>query len=326
MIEIVKIKKFLIDSTIYFVEKVDLKTKTWIKRGGIAEIWVQPINMNQFELLSSWCQLNDIQFEVIGNTSNCYFLNDYHPELVVSTLKLNEMHFDGDSITCDCGYNMTRLSKYCISQGISGYEGFIGLPGTVGGAAINNAGCYGSLISDVVESVRIMNNGKIIVLTNEQLNYEHRNSSLKSKEIEGIVMGVTFKINKKEDSVLLEKQAKYFQIQRKTYQEHNYPNLGTTFSVLEFYKLSIILRFIYEITRCLLNVIIRNPVRKQKLNTKLFLLFRPTNRFCRYVSEYGVACFTWKDAKADSAFKYYLNFIKKETTKFTIEIDIKGKI
>lgn len=81
--------------------------------------------MTQFKTLINWCQTKKIRFEVIGNTSNCYFLNDYHLDLVITTLKLNEMQIDGDTIICDYGYNMTRFSKYCTSNGIAGYDGFI---------------------------------------------------------------------------------------------------------------------------------------------------------------------------------------------------------
>lgn len=325
MTDIQDVIGFLQKEYISFKKDVNLKTKTWIKRGGIARLWVQPIKLSDFEKVICWCQLNKIQFEVIGNTSNCYFLNDYNPDLVISTLKLTQMHFEADTITCDCGYNMTRFSKYCNSHGIAGYEGFIGLPGTVGGAAINNAGCYGSLISDVIRDVYIIQNGEKCLLTNKLLSYCHRNSALKSKEIDGVVTSVTFNIEHKEDPNILEKRAKDFQSQRKTFQEHTYPNLGSTFSTLEFKTPSIIIRTTNAIVQSVLNCIIRNQIKKQKLRTKLFLRLRGAGMFQKYVSEYGIGCFTWKDEGADRAFVEYVDFIKRNTMKAIIEIDIKQK-
>src|ERR1035437_6130015 len=101
MTDISDIIEFLQTNHISFDKEVDLKTKTWIKRGGIAQLWVQPTKLSEFEKLIVWCQLNKIHVEVIGNTSNCYFLNNYSPDFVISTMKLNEMQVDGDTITCE---------------------------------------------------------------------------------------------------------------------------------------------------------------------------------------------------------------------------------
>lgn len=325
MTDIFDIVGFLQANQISFEKYVDLKTKTWIKRGGIAKLWIQPVKLSNFEILISWCQLNKIHIEVIGNTSNCYFLNNYNPDVVISTLNLNEIQVDEETITCDCGYNMSRLTKYCISQGIAGFEGFIGLPGTVGGAAINNAGCYGSLISDVVKEISIIKDGEKCLLTNKQLNYSHRNSALKSKEIDGIVTSVTFKIKNKEDKDVLDKRAKAFQLQRMTFQEHSYPNLGSTFAVLEFKTLPIIIRIVNAISQRLINFMIKNQVIKQKLKTKLYLRLHGAGSFRKYVSEYNIGCYTWKDEFADHAFNEYLNFIKLNSNNFKMEIDIKER-
>ena len=316
---------FLQKEHIPYTENVDLKSKTWIKRGGIARIWVQPIKLSELETLVSWCQLNQIQFEVIGNTSNCYFLNDYNPELVISTLKTNQMHIASNEIICDCGYNMTKLTKYCISHGIANFEGFIGLPGTVGGAAINNSGSYGSLISKVVKNVTLLQNGQKILLTNEQIKYDHRNSALKSKSISGVVLSVTFDISQKEDSLLLEKSAQEFQMHRRTIQEQIYPNLGTTFCALEFKKLSFIPKCINSIAQRLLNIIAISPIKKHKFRTHLQLWLHGAGNFRKYISDSHIACFTWKEAGADSKFNDYIDFINKNTTKAVIEIDIKRK-
>lgn len=321
-----QIINFLEEENISYNRDVDLKTKTWIKRGGITKLWVQPTKMTHFENLIAWCQINKIIFEVVGNTSNCYFLNDYHPLLVISTLKLNKMSVDGDTITCDCGYNMARLAKFCNSEGIAGYEGFIGLPGTVGGAAINNAGCYGSLISDLVVKLHILHMGKSLILTNEQLKYSHRDSVLKSLEIDGVVTSVIFKIIGDEDPSVLEKRAQNFQSLRKATQEHTYPNLGSTFCTMEFKEHSFFMNLITSFIYRFLNLVVSKNEIRQKLRTKFFLKLRSAGKFREYISDYWVGCFTWRNEGADRAFIDYLDFINKETSKAVLEIDIKGKL
>lgn len=314
---------FLQKETIPFETDMDLSRKTWIKRGGVARVWVQPTVLADFQKLARWCQQKEIPFEVIGNTSNCYFQKDYNPLLVISTLKLTEMRVEGDSITCDCGYNMSKLAKYCNHAGIAGFEGFIGLPGTVGGAAVNNAGCYGSLISQVVHSVVLLQAGEVKTLSNQQMAYRHRNSAIKSKEIKGVVLSVVFKIGAKENPEVLEQRADAYQWERKTFQEHSYPNLGSTFCVVDLKKLPFHIRCISGVTQRLLNIAIRDPLRKQKLTTKLFLKVRGAGAFSKYISEYSVGCFTWKDEGADQAFHEYVAFMKGITHKAVVEIEIK---
>jgi UDP-N-acetylmuramate dehydrogenase len=309
---------------IKFEINVDLKTKTWIRRGGIARIWTQPQNIFEFEKLICFCQLNHIVFEVVGNTSNCYFLNEYNPELVISTIKLNNMNIDGETIICDSGVNMIKLSKFCISRGYKGYEGFIGLPGTVGGAAINNSGCYGSVMSDLVLSIIFMKDGKKIQIENKDLNYQHRSSILKTKEVEGVVISVILTIISKDDPQILTERSLNFQKHRKTFQENSFQNLGSTYAKLKFKNLNFPLMYIYKIIQKLINLIVKDALRQLFLETKLFLLMRKTGSFKKYISKFGIGCFIWKDENADVAFCQYVDFIKRNCLEEQLEICIKG--
>lgn len=317
---------YLKANQIAYETEAELKAKTWIKRGGVAHLWVQPTNLVEFVELAKLCQRSaGVRYEVVGNTSNCYFLNDYNPDVVISTLKLNRMHVASETITCDCGFNLSRLAKYCISNGIAGFEGFVGVPGTVGGAAINNAGSYGSLVSDVLTEVVVLINGVRCILTNEQLEYRNRTSALKAKRIDAVVVSVTFRANAKEDPALLAARARDSQIHRRTFQEHDAPNLGTTFCTLDFKRLPFHLRWVSNIADRIAEFVIRNPVKLLTTKTRLFLWLRGAGAFRRYVSGYGVQCFTWKDSNADYAFVEYKKFIEQQTHKAVIEIDIKGR-
>lgn len=318
----IQITDFLTENNVAFRKNVDLKTKTWIKRGGIANLWVQPANMEQFRNTVIWMQRNSILFDVVGSTSNCYFLNEYSPDIVISTLLLKRIHQDNDQIICEPGYRMSKLASFCNTLGIAGYEGFIGLPGTVAGAVVNNAGCYGSLTANCVNSVELIRDGEIITLTNAELQYRHRSSVLKRKEIKGVVTSICFDGSKRESTEYLVRQSEKFNKQRKTYQEHTHPNLGTIFCELDFkkhYLLQPIKSVIFRVYR----TVVKNKLSRNFFSTKLFWLFRRGGNFKRYVSKYGVQCFTWQDEFADEAFKEYLRFIESQTNKAVIEIEIK---
>jgi UDP-N-acetylmuramate dehydrogenase len=317
-----KIINFLLSEKIIYGENIDLKTKTWIKRGGIANVWIQPENIEDFKKVIIWCQVNVIEFEVVGNTSNCYFLNTYNPLLVISTLKLRGISEKENNVICECGYQMSRLAKFCNSRGYVGYEGFIGLPGTVAGAVVNNSGCYGSLTSNILKEISILQNGEIKVLKNHQLECQHRSSALKLKKIKGVILTVTFDISKKEDAIRLSKKSKEFQRRRYLTQENKYPNLGTVFCILRF-RHSLYQKFIRGSFSRLIHLILKNPVKQQIALVRLFWLLNPAGSFRRYVSKYSVQCFTWKDDGADQAFNEYVAFIKKNATEATMEIEIK---
>lgn len=322
------IKQFLDDEGISYEINVDLKTKTRIKRGGIASIWVQPSQISVFEKIIIFCQKHHLSYEVIGNTSNCYFLNDYNPQFVVSTIKLNQLsvNYDRKTINCSCGYNMTRFARYCVENGYKGYEGFVGIPGTVGGAVINNSGCYGSLISELVLEITVIKDGHKNTLNNKDLKYEHRNSVLKSREINAVVLNAVFSIKDREDPERLKNKAKEILTHRMTCQEHTHPNLGSTYAQLEFKQLPFLKRLINAVVIRIINATTTSEAKSLKIKTKLFLYLRNAGSFRKYVSEFGIRCFTWKDSDADNAFKDYVEFINDNTIKSKMEIEIKQNI
>ncbi len=315
---------FLEENSIDYELNISLKKKTYIKRGGTVSIWITPKKTEDFKKVIIFLQNSSAEYEVIGSTTNSYFLNEYNPEIVVSTLGLKSIKISDTEIECDCGYNMVKLTKYCVANGIEGYEGFISLPGTVGGAAINNSGCRGCVISEVVKSVEVIENGKVYTLTNKELKYSQRNSILKrQKKI--VVAKVVFDISKKGDAQKLEEKAKKNREYRMQNQEHSFPNLGTIYNTLKFKKLPLIPRIAHAVIYKTANKIIKNKDIKRRILLQNFLLFRRMDKDLKmYISEYGIQCFIWRDEKADLMFYEYMNFINKNTIEAEMEIEIKN--
>ncbi len=211
-----ELERALKKANITFELNVSLKNKTWLKRGGKTNFWIQPNCKIQLQSIIVFLYSKSIQFEIIGYSSNCYFTENYNPIVTISTKKVTDFEIDQNTIKCGCGYNLMKLSNYCINNGISGYEGFIGLPGTVGGAAINNAGSYGSIMSEVVKSVELLKqDGTIISLTNKELEYEHRSSVLK-KNNNGIILSVEFDASMKGNIDKMREKAEKNKKHRKT--------------------------------------------------------------------------------------------------------------
>lgn len=318
------INEFLTANDIFFQTEVSLKEKSWIKRGGIVPLWVVPSKMSEFISLVIFCQKNHIDYDVIGATSNCYFLKGYSPTVLISTLKLKGFEMNDKTIKCDCGYNMMKLAKYCINEGIEGFEGFVNLPGTVGGAAINNSGCFGSLISEIVVEVHGIKDGEFQVLSNEEMNYTHRNSILKNDDRNFVITHVVFDITKKADPDILREKAEKNSHYRRTFQENRYPNLGSTFSSLKLKKLPFVRGIVYRLLLRVLGLLPFSERLRKKIKVRLIILFWKFGKVKRYISEYGVHCFVWKDENADDYFKSYLECVDKNKLKGDLEIEIKG--
>jgi UDP-N-acetylmuramate dehydrogenase len=314
------LKAFLEEEEIVFSEQVDLKSKTRIKHGGIAKFWVQPTKIEHFENLVQWCQIYDFPFEVIGGSSNFYFDNNYNPTLVISTLRLTSIKIRDDQIKVECGYGMIRLSNFCIENGFSGYEGFIGLPGTVAGAVINNAGCYGALISDVMISAEVMEGGVKKTLYNKDFNYSHRSSNIKNGSISVIILSVCFDCSKKENKEVLLKRAQEFKTRRLLRRENMFPSLGTTIASYQFLLWH---RILYKVCRIIGNIFYKQIHKRALLKTRIFLFLTKSKKFKDYISPSGIQSFMWKDEGADEAFAHYLDFFHRTTKSFQLEIEIK---
>lgn len=302
---------------------VDLKRKTWIKRGGIASIWIEPKTLEEMLQALSMTEECGLPMEILGGSSNCYFQADYHPPVVLSTLHMREMSQQGDFLVCLCGCRMIDVSKWAIEHGYEGYEGFISLPGTVAGAAINNAGCYGSLISDCIEDVDVYAEGKRIHLSNADLEYRHRSSKLKRNPGEMVVLTVRFRLSKKNDPNRLQERALENKRLRRSSQEHQYPNLGSTFSILKSSRTPFVRWLKLFVMRALIHVMPIPVGAKNKLLTRSVLAIYKAGALKKYISKYSIGCFIWSDDEADRYFFDYIRFVQQIHEQAVLEIEIK---
>lgn len=176
-------KRILISNQIFFEENISLKRKTWIKTGGVVKCWIEPNTIEQLSVVVRYLNEKNIYFEIVGHTSNLYFLNDYNPDIVISTRKVRNFTDNDDVLICDCGCIMKNLSRYCINKGYGGYEGLVDLPGTVAGAVFNNSSCFGSSLYELLLKIEYLKkDGEVITLFREDLEYQRRSSILKREQ------------------------------------------------------------------------------------------------------------------------------------------------
>ncbi|MDA9748081.1 UDP-N-acetylmuramate dehydrogenase [bacterium] len=150
---------------------------TW-RSGCLADYIFYPKNLNDLYKLINLKK----KFYMVGNGSNTLFLN-LKDTILISTKKMNSIEFDGEYVMAECGTALNVVMNKSLDKGLLGFEFLTGIPGTVGGALITNAGANGGEISDVLVSVFFIKNGKEIEVKKEEIEFKYRTSSIKRNEI-----------------------------------------------------------------------------------------------------------------------------------------------
>lgn len=154
--------------------------------GGSIGTFYEPETKDELAALCRRLYAEGKPFDLIGHTSNTYYMPDYHVDTMVSTRKVVGMRVQADCIVCDCGVSVRSLSRKMVALGVKGFEGLIDLPGTVSASVYGNATCYGCSINQLLESFEILlTNGDITMLTAEDLRLSTRSSALKRGELGG---------------------------------------------------------------------------------------------------------------------------------------------
>ncbi len=148
--------------------------------GGPAEAFVEVHNISELQSLLRWCQKTHQPFFILGWGSNV-LLPDEGLRGVVARLRgdFESIKFNGDTVTVGAGVHLPKLAKACVQHGFAGTEALAGVPGTVGGALMTNAGTPRGVIGDVVMSVQILNrDGSITDMGRSDIDLGYRHSSL----------------------------------------------------------------------------------------------------------------------------------------------------
>ncbi|MGN0186605.1 MAG: FAD-binding protein [Paludibacteraceae bacterium] len=302
---------------------IPLSSRTWIHRGGNAKVYFTPQTYEQILSIAQYLYSQKVKFDVIGHSSNIYFKNSYCADYILDTKKYGGVEFlDDSTILATAGLAMTKLSRMCMEHGIAGYEGFVSLPGTVGGAVVNNSGCYGSLMEDVVRQVELLTpDGGIKLLSKEALHYSHRNSALKDKTIEGVVLRVWLDTSRHDSPAALLEKAERYTLDRKRTQQGPLNNLGSTYAQLPYKRNA--RNFICRVFAKLFSICKVDAIKARKLMKYVYLTLYGEIKIAKYVSNYWIGCFVWQDARADEAFKRYCKMMNRIYNQPRLEIEVR---
>lgn len=209
------------------LENVSLKDYNTYKIGGKTRYLVKPYNIDSLKELLIYIKNNTLKYIIIGNGSNIILPDSDYDGVIILLSKLNEIKINENTVNAFCGVSLTYFVNELVKNNLGGLESLSGIPGTLGGAIVNNAGCYGQTISDKLNSVTYLENGEIKTINKEECNFSYRDSIFK-KNKNFIVLSAEFKLDYKNKEEMLN-IIKENMIKRNTSQPLNYPNAGSVF-------------------------------------------------------------------------------------------------
>lgn len=172
--------KELIKLGIEVVEQEPMSKHTTLAIGGPVDWYVELFNLDQLRALVQVAQRESHPLFFLGAGSNL-LVDDSGIRGVVAHLRgeFEQLSFNGNLVRVGAGMFLPTLVRQCAEKGLGGMEPLVGVPGTVGGALVMNAGTRDLEMGSVVESVEILESaGTVKILSKEQIKFQYRSSSL----------------------------------------------------------------------------------------------------------------------------------------------------
>ncbi|HEY9892085.1 MAG TPA: UDP-N-acetylmuramate dehydrogenase [Candidatus Sericytochromatia bacterium] len=162
-----------------------LASLTSFRVGGPAEWYVAPRRLEDLQASFEWAKSQGLPLTLLGAGSNLLVSDRGLPGLVICTRHLRQTQFDPDTgtVTAGAGEPIARLAWQAAERGWQGLEWAVGIPGTVGGAVVMNAGAHKSCTADILVNVQTLSpEGIIEQLTPVDLGFSYRTSSLQGSQ------------------------------------------------------------------------------------------------------------------------------------------------
>ena len=149
--------------------------------GGNAAAYFEVSTTDELAYVAQLKKRCNVPVAIIGRGSNLLVSDAGYSGIVVRLIgEFNRLEFNQNRVEVGAGVSLPRLSKIAASHGLSGVEFALGIPGSVGGALIMNAGAWGSSFGDLVERVQAMTDeGELINLSRDDAQFSYRRSGLK---------------------------------------------------------------------------------------------------------------------------------------------------
>ena len=207
---------------------------TTFRVGGPADFFVTPKAKEEVRDVIRVCKELGIPYYIIGNGSNLLVSDAGYRGVIIQIYKeMNEVTVEDNLVKAQAGALLSGIAAKALAAELTGFEFASGIPGTIGGACVMNAGAYGGEMKDVLESVTVLTGeGEIIELSRNELELGYRTSVIAKKGY--IVLGAVLKLERG-DGEKIKAYMDELKEKRVTKQPLEYPSAGSTFKRPEGY-------------------------------------------------------------------------------------------
>lgn len=211
-----------------------MASHTTFRIGGPADYFVMPETVEELSNVLKLCKEEQVPYFILGNGSNLLVGDKGFRGVVIQLYKnFDGLQIEGTTVTAKAGAMLIRVAKESGRAGLTGLEFASGIPGTIGGAMVMNAGAYGGEMKDVVTAVTVLTkDGEIKTLTNEEMNFRYRGSVVEDEAY--IVLEAVMELQEGNIEEIQDRIDE-LSVQRRTKQPIEFPSAGSTFKRPEGY-------------------------------------------------------------------------------------------
>lgn len=217
------------------LEQESMKKHTTFRIGGPADLFAAPVTESEICSIVRACREQGYPFYVIGNGSNLLVSDQGYRGLVLQLYKnFSEIQVEANgAVHARSGAMLSVIAKRALEAGLTGFEFAAGIPGTLGGAVVMNAGAYGGEMKDVLSTVTVLTqDNTVLKLPAKELKLGYRTSAV--KENGWIVLGASLRLRPGDPQAIRERMED-LKNRRVEKQPLELPSAGSTFKRPEGY-------------------------------------------------------------------------------------------
>lgn len=207
---------------------------TTFRIGGPADIYVTPRSVDDLAAAIRLCRVSDAPYRIIGNGSDLLVADEGLRCVVFQVLdNLSAIEVEGDRVRVQAGATNAAVARAALAAGLAGFEFASGIPGTIGGAAIMNAGAYGGEFKDVaVELTCLTPEGETAKVSRDEADWSYRHSMM---DAAGYVVVEAVLQLERDERAAIKARMDDLQARREEKQPLEMPSAGSTFKRPEGY-------------------------------------------------------------------------------------------
>ena len=211
-----------------------MKKHTTFRIGGPADYYLCPHSTEELQKILQICRENKLEFFILGNGSNLLVSDKGYRGVVIQLWKnFSDFETEDNTITVKAGTLLSKVAAEALEESLTGMEFASGIPGTMGGAVMMNAGAYGGEMKDIIREVTVLTReGELLTLSKEEMNFGYRTSVVKEKGY--VVISAVLQL-RKGDREEIRKVMDELKERRVTKQPLDMPSAGSTFKRPEGY-------------------------------------------------------------------------------------------